>query len=324
MYCWEDCRSSDAHSHKIECSLVPTLLAWDMGEISFLLVKILTKTGITKIMEFLGNPPALNADPLSKGFIDGQYTSNFNSIYHLKCNSELRSPSDIFKRATTAWCLVKCMGQLLPDPDAFGSLFLRLLQSLAVNSNAMSENYKDLSGKEQEYGVGGAVLPTVSLLTHSCNPNLSQVCNGNFEIVHAVQPIKKGSVLETSYGWKFMHFSKPHRQERCWSRHQFKCKCIACEENWPLLGSQWPMLPVKYRNERARRLCESSVKNVRDLWESVMQDKEISSKDAARISKHIKIMSSAGNTKCFNYYAHVDALDHFFARKSCRYVQKYP
>ena len=49
------------------------------------------------------------------------------------------------------------------------------------------------------------------------------------------QPTLKGEEICENYGPIFFHSAKDDRQSRLEKQYWFKCQCIACQENWPLM-----------------------------------------------------------------------------------------
>ena len=45
----------------------------------------------------------------------------------------------------------------------------------------------------------------------------------------------KGEEICENYGPIFFHSAKDDRQSRLEKQYWFKCACIACQENWPLM-----------------------------------------------------------------------------------------
>jgi SET and MYND domain-containing protein len=68
----------------------------------------------------------------------------------------------------------------------------------------------------------------LSLLNHSCDPNILWVSHGSKQVVYAIKPIKKGDELLCNYG---VHYALMPKSER---QYHFNCRCQPCTSNWPM------------------------------------------------------------------------------------------
>ena len=104
---------------------------------------------------------------------------------------------------------------------------------------------------------GKVIMPLLSLINHSCNPNIFRLPRATHVVLYAKYPIQKGEQvlswlyrivdygicqslsfillqLLDSYGPYFASTSREARQKKLLNDYYFKCDCVPCQENWPL------------------------------------------------------------------------------------------
>lgn len=87
---------------------------------------------------------------------------------------------------------------------------------------------------------GNGSFPFSSLLNHSCCPNVSRVFIDATTILVVTKPVDKGEQLFDNYGYSYTNVPKDYRQMELQKQYKFKCKCHACEKDWPLM----PLLKI--------------------------------------------------------------------------------
>lgn len=186
---------------------------------------------------------------------------------------------DRFKDKT---CLSDLQNQLL-----IGSLVTRHLQQL--QSNLISILDQDLQSlmcvgrnltdiKERPIGIG--LYPTISLLNHSCSPNIMSLFCRNKFLVRASKNLDCGVELNYCYGPNVNRMSKKDRQRRLKDQYFFTCECQCCSKNieaesrallCPECGG-----PVIYDHDQSSECSKCHSKNnldVRSALESINQFK---------------------------------------------------
>lgn len=161
--------------------------------------------------------------PSLKGFNDSVYFSdNYKSIHNLEGNTDLRNISYLFGRSIFAACILhvldvntnffqkglidtvssirKCqeleeVANLRWDRVFAGGLILKYLQSMASNAHEISE-MRVIPGNEtktESSEIGSAAYSLLSLINHSCDPNVVRHSYfGSTVVLRAIQVIKKG------------------------------------------------------------------------------------------------------------------------------------
>ncbi|XP_068913816.1 SET and MYND domain-containing protein 4-like [Tenebrio molitor] len=83
--------------------------------------------------------------------------------------------------------------------------------------------------------VACAVFPFYESFRHACCPNIFIQNHGLKRVMRAFRTIKKGQECFVSFGAVYTETPKASRQHRLFTQYGFRCKCQACEGNWPQL-----------------------------------------------------------------------------------------
>ncbi|XP_076545393.1 protein-lysine N-methyltransferase SMYD4 isoform X2 [Osmia lignaria lignaria] len=274
MYCSEECKASDWKKyHDIECKVFPYLFKVNFTQIYLFSLRLAVQAvresnNIQNLKEELKEVE--NCDnPRTKGFSkNGTFESDaYRSVLSLVTNVEKQLLQDLFTRSAEAsfilYYLATCtdifgssmkdLSELIENTDAIfvGGLILRHLQLIPPNAHSFTEEYKMAS---EDRGV--ALMPFLSLINHSCNPNILRVSRPGHIIVYAMYPIKKDEQIFDNYGQLYAMVPKSMRQMELLKHYRFTCDCVACVENWPLfhelksrklnLGTEYLLTLQKY------------------------------------------------------------------------------
>lgn len=197
MYCSEKCLEDSREGHKIECRVLEILNALEASTMELLSLQTLIDASQQgQILDELFK--SLNeGDPNS---VSVPYNSDDHiNIYKLIGNTEKRDISDLFIKSLTASLIVHVLDKVgnffeLHSGDKkeqlvyeAGGLILRYLQSMPCNAHEISE-YCDVTYEE----IGAGAYATLSLINHSCDPNVVRHSYGNTLVLRAIRPIKKG------------------------------------------------------------------------------------------------------------------------------------
>lgn len=267
MFCSDECFDNAWNtSHKIECELLPLLNSLNISKLQHLSLRVVlnaTRCGenSNEMQEKLSqetihdNKLKLGLDRKSEYIYDSK---DYSTIYYLITNTEKRTLDDLFKRAVYSGILVECLeknstffkknnNSLKCEQKIFlGGLLLRHLQNLPCNAHEISElviKYDIAKNYNHEMiEIGAGAYSTLSLLNHSCNPNVSRFCyDGNVCVIKAIRCIKKGEELFDNYGHHFALQVLKDRRKFLNEQYFFSCQCEACFANWPL----YDLLPDK-------------------------------------------------------------------------------
>lgn len=167
-------------------------------------------------------------------------TANMLSIYLMKHTSfsELWNTAeyrDILQNKGDWQTLVSCllmrhMGQLVCNghaisdmevlqPSEYGEGYIREKESLLRN-----HLYLCLSSTR----VFTAIFPKISLLNHSCDPNIRNSFDGQNLTIYATRPIVEDEQVFNCYGPHFKLMDRADRQSALEQQYCFKCDCDKC------------------------------------------------------------------------------------------------
>ncbi|EFN81718.1 SET and MYND domain-containing protein 4 [Harpegnathos saltator] len=232
MYCSEQCRDIEWEKyHDVECAIFSVMVAekflsLDLFSLRILMCAIKEAGDIQGLRTMLERADGSD-DPRTMGFSpDGKFHSEkYISLYGLMTNTQY----------------TKIFGTKLPgnfktlannDNATFlGGLILRHQLIISTNAHTIYEE-QYLCAEER----GNAILPFCSLFNHSCNPNVFRVSRSQHTVLYTLYPIRKGEQLLDNYGSHFAMESKIVRQNMLLKHYHFTCKCIPCQENWPVLS----------------------------------------------------------------------------------------
>ncbi|XP_012219092.2 SET and MYND domain-containing protein DDB_G0273589-like [Linepithema humile] len=168
---------------------------------------------------------------------------DYRTVFQLETHCVDMEPNVNLIRTTEAIFLAKCLVFVLSKLDVictketFVPLAVAMLHHLqAINCNAYEiiENIHDETTRVWEpRNIGGAIYTTVSLVNHSCYPNVVRHSYPNGAIVvRALHFIGKGCEILDCYGPQFLCENRLTRRELLWKKYRFLCECDACTQNW--------------------------------------------------------------------------------------------
>jgi hypothetical protein len=175
----------------------------------------------------------------------GDYRNNFNLVNH----HDERKTNDMFHRAMFSVFLLRCLqtqgyfpespqDSMSEDEALIGTVLCHFLEVLQFNAHEVAQ-FEMVTKTSQEGAksafIGAAVYPTLALFNHSCDPSIVRYYVEDYVVVQAIKNIFKGEEICENYGPIFFHSAKDDRQSRLEKQYWFKCACIACQENWPLM-----------------------------------------------------------------------------------------
>lgn len=251
MFCSLACREIAMSTyHRYECKLVDLFLSSGMSIICFLAYRTISQKSVSWFRE---NSQLFTDHDKTSGqtkeqtevYQSGDYRNYFNLVNH----HGKRPTGDIFHRAMFSVYLLRCLqsqgyfadspgDNLSEDEVLIGTLLMHFLEVLQFNAHEVAQF--EMTSKTSQEGaksafIGAAVYPTLALFNHSCDPSIVRYYVEDYVVVQAIKNIFKGEEICENYGPIFFHSPRDDRQSRLEKQYWFKCQCIACRENWPLM-----------------------------------------------------------------------------------------
>ncbi|XP_053659773.1 SET and MYND domain-containing protein 4 [Anopheles marshallii] len=257
MYCTIECMDKAYKQyHRIECPIIR-----DMWRIFTKLPVLSLRVVTTAINSFDYNLQAmrehlaeLNEKKVNAFTMDWTKATPrdiYNTVHVLETNANVRYSKDRMVRVFFTTIIRKLLvertdlgkncGLDFVLSELLDNLLLRHLQTSPVNMHSL--HYMEYLPAQQLYEIenhASACFPLLSMLNHSCAPNVTRVTlfDGRCAVI-VNRPIPKGGQLYDNYG---MHHSVMCRKERKYAlakQYRFTCQCEACINDYPL----YPDLP---------------------------------------------------------------------------------
>ncbi|XP_014486634.1 PREDICTED: SET and MYND domain-containing protein 4-like [Dinoponera quadriceps] len=254
LYCSEQCRDIEWRKyHDVECDIFTIMVLCGFCDSDFLSLRLavlaVKEAGNIKRLRTMLKKIDESDDPRTMGFSsDGKfYSDKYISLYSLERSTEERPFPDLFQRSVDTCYILYHLAKstqffgiqlsnnlkiLAKNDDVtfIGGLILRHQQIIPTNVHSFCEE-QNLNMIER----GMAAMPFCSLFNHSCSPNIIRSARPEHIILYALYPIRSGEQLLDNYGYLYALMPKIERQESLLKSYFFTCKCIPCQENWPML-----------------------------------------------------------------------------------------
>ncbi|NXN41502.1 SMYD4 protein, partial [Rhinoptilus africanus] len=191
---------------------------------------------------------------------NGQYQSSYQAVFNLLPHAEKHSPEHKFLCTLSVVAICKQLqeagleaavlnqessekcskpepcektaGELSPEMKIMAEAMLRHVLQLQCNAQAITVMHESGSGdgavvNKKPVRLATAFFPVLSLLNHSCCPNISVSFSGTAATVRASQPILSGQEIFHCYGPHRCRMRVAERQQHL-SQYFFECRCQAC------------------------------------------------------------------------------------------------
>ncbi|KAM9176800.1 SET and MYND domain-containing protein 4 [Mergus octosetaceus] len=193
---------------------------------------------------------------------NGQYQSSYRAVFNLLPHAEKHSPEHKFlcmlsvvaicrklqeagleaavlnqessEKGSGPEACEKTSDELSPELQIMAEAMLRHVLQLQCNAQAITVMQELGSGdgavvNRKPVRLATAFFPVLSLLNHSCSPNISVSFSGTAATVRASQPISSGQEIFHCYGPHRCRMKVAERQQLL-SQYFFECRCQACLE----------------------------------------------------------------------------------------------
>ncbi|XP_072753158.1 SET and MYND domain-containing protein 4 [Anoplolepis gracilipes] len=194
---------------------------------------------------------------ISKEYTKSESRQKYNSLDYRTVIQLVTHCADVepnvnLIRTIQAIFLAKCLISVLSKLDIvctnetfipLAVAMLHHLQTINCNAYEIVENVHEETTRVWEPRiVGGAIYTTVSLVNHSCYPNVVRHSYPNgMVVVRALRFIGKGCEILDCYGPQFLSESRSTRREFLWKKYRFLCECNACTQDW-----KFPLPEIMY------------------------------------------------------------------------------
>ncbi|XP_044752058.1 SET and MYND domain-containing protein 4-like isoform X2 [Coccinella septempunctata] len=78
--------------------------------------------------------------------------------------------------------------------------------------------------------VACGIFPSVSIMNHSCKPNITNYFVCDTIVVKALETIKENEEIYNCYGIYYRDMNRNERQNNCSQLYQFQCRCVICSD----------------------------------------------------------------------------------------------
>ncbi|KAL1516683.1 hypothetical protein ABEB36_000563 [Hypothenemus hampei] len=112
-----------------------------------------------------------------------------------------------------------------------GGLITKHIAQLSCNSSIIEHwtySSSDILFPDTLISIACGMFPSVSMMNHSCKPNVTNFFICDTIIVKALEDIRENEEVFNCYGVTYRGMTKEHRQKICRSLYHFECKCIIC------------------------------------------------------------------------------------------------
>lgn len=321
LYCSQACLDAKSEIHGYECNkfldfqeqlgvsyLVPHIMFkinFDPSSIPIYSRKSVEKKSLADILEIQ-----------TCDWPDLVYKNDYAAVLSLMDHIDDYDYDELMGHCLTAvYLMIAFIDQYSPKIEALndeqnqivlGSLILKHLLQLQTNLiSILDQNLQDLVSighsisemRERPIGVG--IYPTMSLLNHSCTPNILSIFHRNKFIARASSSLECGTEINYCYGPTMSRMSKKDRQSRLKEQYFFTCSCECCSKNKEnesraLLCANCQG-PVIYNQDMTNKCLKCGkdesidakfyLKQIQDLKTILDQFKESQSDDALKIKK---------------------------------------
>lgn len=169
-------------------------------------------------------------------------STDYSTVRALVTNSDKRSVADLFRRSVLAVFLARINETADSELSIVASELLRLVQSYPCNAHEigqmsvtpLTQNKAPTVGEQRLREIGAGAMPVLSLINHSCDPNVARACYGDVICVTVIRPIGAGDELLDNYGYHYATHEAAERRDHLKQQYYFDCACPACESHWPM------------------------------------------------------------------------------------------
>lgn len=214
MFCNEDCRSKAWDSfHKYECPIIDFLFdactKIQLTALRTCLVTLSTFGDIEECRKFCKDPENESKTVFDLNFDNLTKIEEYKAVNGLVTNQDKRLVNDLFQRAVICATiknilleytpLKTLLGENIENHSFFADFFFKHLQTASSNMHSIDLIEQVGETKDDECFATGA-YPFLSLLNHSCAPNVVRIHRGTTTILFVLRHIEANGKLYDNYG----------------------------------------------------------------------------------------------------------------------------
>lgn len=200
MFCGDHCKQKSWKLyHKYECLILATLIDLEVSKLTLVALKICIS------LRNIGNITEFNSDELLNQLV--YRSQNYLEIHNLISNTQFRTTADLFERAVTAAIIFELLQNYTQFFNEHSQMIITFQELLLLHMQTGPSNFHEISELaklDNEFfennEVGSGAYGFLSLLNHSCSPNVVRHCYGSCIVLRALRPISKGEQLLDNYG----------------------------------------------------------------------------------------------------------------------------
>ncbi|XP_054164012.1 SET and MYND domain-containing protein 4-like [Oppia nitens] len=226
-YCSDKCVIDGWHEcHEYECGYLDIM--HDIG-IAHLALRILLVCGVDKAIQLSSTSVSQTlSTPNSDAYL---------SVWSLVDHTNDFKPEDSLNYSLVAILLLfvikkfELISSKSENYESLGGIILKHILQLITNGHSIAS--MEFIGQSsnlcfQDRRIATAIYPTVSLMNHSCDPNVIAIYDKKQLIVRAAKPIAKGQEVMNCYGPHCKRMSLKDRQTALLEQYFFTCDCSSC------------------------------------------------------------------------------------------------
>ncbi|XP_044254997.1 SET and MYND domain-containing protein 4-like [Tribolium madens] len=114
-----------------------------------------------------------------------------------------------------------------------GGLITKHIAQLACNSSTIEQwtcSSSDLLFPDVLITIASGIFPSVSIMNHSCRPNVTNYFMCDTIVVKALEDIAQNEEIFNCYGIDYRGMEREQRQYACKELYHFECKCVICSD----------------------------------------------------------------------------------------------
>ncbi|CAH0547824.1 unnamed protein product [Brassicogethes aeneus] len=242
FYCNESCRvCSWNECHKWECQGMQTNIWHDLG-IGFPAFKAMLKGVKSGFRNIKGNH---EEDLRCFGSTDDNYPY-FNRLVSNIYRSKNVVPYIVMSAVVVVYLkkYTDFFVELLKEPKCpkrdsddlvryVGGLITKHTAQLSCNSSIVEHwtySTSDMLFPDILITVACGIFPSVSIMNHSCRPNVTNFFICDTIVVKALEDIEEEEEIFNCYGIDYRGMNREYRQIACRNIYHFECKCVICSD----------------------------------------------------------------------------------------------